>query len=222
MAGMAMPDMAPAASGTSAGARLAVLFGMWAVMMAGMMLPSVTPMLLLYARVAAHAARRGHAFASTGWFAGGYLLAWTGFAALAALLQSALASAALLTAMMASASRWLTAAVLIAAGLYQWTPLKQACLAQCQAPFLFVQRNGGFRPDPAGALSLGLRHGLYCVGCCWALMLLLFVGGVMNLLWVAALALLVLAEKLLPWPRAFSRLTGALMLLAGGLLLASS
>src|SRR5690606_30182511 len=103
------------------------------------------------------------------------------------------AAARLLTSEMAAASPLLGAGLLIVAGLYQWTPLKDACLVQCRAPLLFIQSHGGFRGDAGGALRLGLRHGLYCIGCCWPLMLLLFLGGVMSLLWIAALAAMVLA-----------------------------
>jgi predicted metal-binding membrane protein len=104
---------------------------------------------------------------------------------------------------------------LISAGLYQWTPIKEACLSYCQAPLTFILRHGGFRGDPLGALTLGLRHGLYCVGCCWALMALLFVGGVMNIFWIAALAILVLLEKVIPSGRIISRVAG-LACMAGG------
>ena len=112
-------------------------------------------------------------------------------------------------------SNALGGAVLIAAGLYQWTPLKDACLAQCQAPLVFIQQHGGFRADARGALLLGARHGLYCIGCCWALMALLFVGGVMNVLWIAAIAVFILLEKLAPWSWALSRGAAATFILAG-------
>ena len=105
--------------------------------------------------------------------------------------------------------------MLIAAGLYQWTPLKDACLSSCQAPLTFIMRHGGFRREATGALTLGFRHGLYCVGCCWALMTLLFVGGVMNLFWIAALAVLVLFEKAVPFGRLVARLAGLALIAAG-------
>lgn len=191
---------------------------MWAVMMVGMMTPSVAPMVLLYARVARHSAERGTPFAASGWFAAGYFLAWTGFAIAATAAQWGLERALLLSPMTASAGPRLGAALLIAAGLYQFSPLKSACLSQCQAPMAFIQRHGGFRPGRRASLELGLRHGAYCLGCCWALMALLFVGGVMNLLWIAALGALVLTEKLVPG-RAVQRLAGAAMLGGGALLL---
>ena len=156
------------------------MFAMWAVMMIGMMTPSVAPMILIYARVGRQARMDGKPFAATAWFAGGYLLAWTAFSLAATSAQWALERATLLTPMMVSASNILGGVVLIVAGLYQWTPLKEACLSHCQAPLTFILGHGGFRSDPTGALTLGLRHGLYCIGCCWALMALLFVGGVMN------------------------------------------
>lgn len=198
------------------------MMAMWTVMMAGMMTPSATPMILIYARVGRQAAAEGKPFVATAWFASGYLVAWTGFAFLATAAQWALERLALLTPMLASASSVFGGLVLIAAGLYQWTPLKDACLSQCQTPFAFIQRNGGFRREPRGALTLGLRHGAYCIGCCWALMALLFVGGVMNLLWVAAIASLVLAEKALPPWAMLQRISGAALLAAGAWMLASA
>ncbi|WP_198294165.1 DUF2182 domain-containing protein [Ensifer sp. BR816] len=187
---------------------------MWVVMMVGMMLPSASPMILLYARVGRQSLRDGKPFASAGYFTGGYLMAWAGFALVATLGQW-LIEGALLTPALASASRVFSGIVLIVAGLYQWTPLKDACLAQCQAPIVFLQRHGGFRRDPRGAIGLGFRHGLYCVGCCWALMALLFVGGIMNVLWIAAIALFVLVEKVLPAGRILSRIAGSVLVVFG-------
>lgn len=191
-----------------------VTLTMWVVMMVGMMLPSATPMILLYARVGRQSRKEGKPFAATGFFAGGYLLAWVGFA-LAATLGQWLMEGTLLSPALASASRIFSGVVLIVAGLYQWTPLKDACLNQCQTPIVFLQRHGGFRRDPAGAVGLGLRHGLYCIGCCWALMTLLFVGGIMNVLWIAAIAIFVLAEKVFFPGRLLSRIAGTLLIAAG-------
>ena len=191
-----------------------VTLTMWVVMMVGMMLPSATPMVLLYARVGRQSRKEGKPFAATGFFAGGYLLAWVGFA-LAATLGQWLMEGTLLSPALASASRIFSGVVLIVAGLYQWTPLKDACLSQCQTPIVFLQRHGGFRRDPAGAVGLGLRHGLYCIGCCWALMTLLFVGGIMNVLWIAAIAIFVLAEKVFFPGRLLSRIAGTLLIAAG-------
>lgn len=193
----------------------AYAFVMWAVMMVGMMTPAATPMILLYARVGRQSALGDKPFAATGFFAGGYLSAWILFAALATSGQWLLEEALLLTPMLTSASRFLTAIILVSAGLLQWTPLKDACLRQCQAPLLFIQNHGGFRRKAGDAYRLGLLHGLYCVGCCWALMALLFIGGVMNVLWIAAIAIFVLAEKVVPGGRLLSRIAGAVIVMAG-------
>jgi predicted metal-binding membrane protein len=216
-AGMGM--MAPAAAPWSA-VEFAFVFVMWAVMMVGMMAPSAAPMILMYVRVARQARARqegvaGKPFAATGWFVGGYLLAWAGFSFAATLVQWVLEREALLDTRMASANVLLGAAVLIAAGVYQWTPIKNACLAQCQSPFRFLMSHGGFRGDVQGCLYLGFLHGSYCVGCCWVLMALLFVVGVMNVLWIALLALLVLLEKLTPWGRWVARIAGVACIAAG-------
>jgi predicted metal-binding membrane protein len=197
----------------------AFVFAMWAVMMVGMMAPSAAPMILMYARVGRRAAAEGTPFAATGWFAGGYFLAWIGFSLVATAAQWALERSALLDVEMAGASDALGGAILIAAGVYQWTPLKDVCLTQCQSPLLFLMCHGGFRRDALGCLVLGLRHGAYCVGCCWMLMALLFVGGVMNVLWIALLAFLILLEKLFRFGRWIARAAGATFLAAGAWLL---
>jgi predicted metal-binding membrane protein len=212
--GVMMPAAAPWAP-----VEFAFVFVMWAVMMVGMMTPSVAPMVLIYARVGRQAAEQGKPFAPAAFFAGGYLLVWTAFSAAAALAEWALDRALLLTPMMESASRTFGGAVLIAADVYQWLPLKDACLRQCQAPLQFMQRHSGFRRNAAGSLALGARHGLYCLGCCWALMALLFVGGVMNVLWIAVLTVIVLAEKVVPG-RLIPRLAGAGLIAAGIAMLA--
>jgi predicted metal-binding membrane protein len=199
----------------------AYVFLMWAVMMVGMMGPSAAPMILMYARVGRQGKARGKPFAATGWFAAGYLLAWGGFSLAATFFQWVIERAALLDSQMAIASNLLGAVVLIAAGVYQWTPLKDVCLAQCQTPFQFLLRHGGFRDHLRGCLLLGLRHGGYCVGCCWILMALLFVGGVMNVLWIAPLALLVLLEKLTLFGRWIARAAGIACVTAGAWLLVS-
>jgi len=211
-AGMGL--MLPAAEPWT-GVEFGYVFVMWAVMMVGMMTPSATPMILIYARVGRQAVLQGSPLAATGWFAGGYLAMWSAFALAATLAEWGLDRARLLTPMMESASAVLGGAVLIGAGLYQWTPLKDVCLRHCQAPWQFIQRHGGFRAEPRGALALGARHGAYCIGCCWALMALLFVGGVMNVLWIAAIAAFVLLEKLVPAGRMVSRLAGAGFAAAG-------
>lgn len=198
-------------------AALALLIAMWWAMMIAMMAPSAAPAILLYARVHHHAAATGQdlqQLAPTTAFAAGYLLVWLGFSIAAALLQWGLEHAGLIAMMgMGSQSRWLSAAILIGAGLHQFTPLKQACLAHCRAPGAFLARH--WRPHASGALRLGVLHGAYCLGCCWLLMTLLFVGGVMNLLWIALLALLVLAEKAFPPGPWIARAAGALLIIWG-------
>jgi predicted metal-binding membrane protein len=206
--------MAPAATPWSA-VEFAFVFLMWAVMMVGMMAPSAAPMILMYARVARQSQATGKPFAATGWFAGGYLLAWTGFSLAATVAQWLLERQALLNAHMASSSNVLAAAVLIATGVYQWTPIKSACLAQCQTPFRFLMSHGGFRSDAQGCLHLGFLHGIYCVGCCWIFMTLLFVVGVMNVLWIALLSLFVLLEKVTPWGQWVARIAGVVCIAAG-------
>ena len=191
------------------------VFAMWAIMMLGMMTPSAAPMILIYARVARQAVLERQPFAAASWFAGGYLLAWIGFALAATLAQWAIERLGWLTASMTAASGVLSGLVLIGAGLYQWTPLKDVCLRQCQAPLQFIQRHGGFRPDATGSFALGARHGAYCIGCCWVLMALLFVGGVMNVLWVAMIMIFVLLEKLVTAGRVISRVAGIAFLAAG-------
>jgi predicted metal-binding membrane protein len=206
--------MAPASAPWS-GVEFALVFAMWAVMMIGMMAPSAAPMILMYARVGRQKRVEGKPLAATGWFAAGYLLAWIGFSLAATLVQWMLERQALLAPHMESASNALGAIVLMAAGVYQWTPLKDVCLSQCQSPLGFLMRHGGFRGDVPGCLWLGLRHGAYCVGCCWILMALLFVVGVMNVLWIALLTLLVLLEKVTPWGRRVARAAGLACIAAG-------
>jgi predicted metal-binding membrane protein len=211
--------MAPAAAPWSV-VEFAFVFAMWAVMMVGMMAPSAAPMILMYARVGRQARAGqgkigGEPLAATGWFAAGYFVTWVGFSLAATLVQWVLDREALLDARMASAHILLGAVVLIAAGIYQWMPIKNVCLAQCQSPLRFLMSHGGFRGNVLGCLRLGILHGTYCVGCCWVLMALLFVVGVMNVLWIALLALLVLLEKLTPWGQWVARIAGFGCIAAG-------
>ncbi len=216
MAMAAMPGM-PAMAGLpdlrawSVGA-FTGLFVMWAVMMAGMMLPSATPLVLL---VVSTYRRRGGPLVHvlTAAFTIGYLLAWTLFSAAAAALQIALHRAALLTPMMASQSAWLGGGILVVAGVYQWLPVKDACLSHCRSPLHFLSTE--WREGVSGALVMGLRHGWFCVGCCWALMALLFAVGVMNLAWVAAIAVFVLLEKVTRAPTIVGRAAGAALVAWG-------
>lgn len=191
----------------------AVVLAMWWVMMIAMMLPSAAPVILL----ATALNRRSHAaaqpFGAAGFFTAGYLAAWLLFSLAAAAAQWMLAGSGVLSHSMDSASTALSAGLLIGAGLWQLTPVKQACLRHCRSPVQFLTRHR--RPGNAGAVAMGMVHGSYCLGCCWFLMALLFVGGVMNLYWIAGLALIVLAEKSLPRGYWFSRATGAALVAAG-------
>lgn len=191
-------------------ARLTLTFAMWWVMMVAMMLPSAAAVILLYDRAAAGQGVRP----ATGQFLAGYLAVWALFAAAATALHSGLERSGLLSGeWMRSQSAWLTAALLILAGVYQLSPAKAACLKHCQSPAQFISRY--YREGQLGAARMGAIHGAFCVGCCWSLMALLFVGGVMNLAWIAALTVLVAAEKLLPIGRAIPTVTGAALILAG-------
>ena len=196
---MAMPDMEPWSA-----AELGAIVLMWAVMMIAMMLPSAAPMLSLFAGT-----ERGRHAGSVIAFASGYVIVWIGFSVAAAILQARLQEQMLLSSTLATTSPWFGAGLLAIAGVYQLTPLKDACLFRCRSPLGFLLSR--WREGIVGALRMGIRHGAYCLGCCWALMALLFVGGVMNLVWVAVLAVFVLAEKVTrgPW---LSRISGAVLL----------
>jgi predicted metal-binding membrane protein len=195
-------------------------FAMWDLMMVGMMVPSAAPMIMLYARVARGAHSQSTPLVATTAFAAGYLLMWGAFSLIAATVQGVLVDMALMTETMTSASRVLAGAVFIAAGLYQWMPLKRACLAHCRSPFWFLSRH--WRPGTPGALRMGIEHGAYCVGCCWALMTVLFAVGIMNLAWVAAIAAFVLVEKTAPFGAWSQRVAGVLLVALGVLTLAGS
>ncbi len=182
-------------------------FVMWAVMMAGMMVPSAMPMILLFATLQRKRREERAPFVPTGVFLLGYLVVWTLFSVAATFTQWGLHEASLLSSRMVVTAPLAGAALLVAAGVYQWTPLKEACLRKCRTPLDFLMTE--WREGARGALVMGLRHGLFCAGCCALLMGLLFVAGVMNLLWVAAGAAFVLVEKLIPAGRWPSRLSGA-------------
>ena len=212
MEGMAMP----------CGPRyLALMVGMWWTMMIAMMTPSAAPTILLYARVHRHALAQGQTqatYAPTGAFAAGYFLMWLVFSIAATALHQALQHAGIISAMtMGSQVRWVSGTTLVVTGLYQLSPLKNACLSHCRAPAAFLSRH--WRPGAVGALRLGMMHGAYCIGCCWMLMALLFVGGVMNLAWIAALSLLVLAEKVLVVGRWVGRGAGIVLVAWGAAIL---
>lgn len=212
---MAMPGM------PSAGMGLGWLTLMWVVMMVAMMTPSAAPTILLFAGAMRRRRAQGAPAVSAAVFTLGYLLVWTAFSVVAAAAQWLLHRQALLSPAMASASPWLGGGLLVAAGVYQWLPLKAACLRHCRSPLAVFSH--GWREGPWGTLRMGMWHGALCVGCCWLLMALLFVAGVMNLLWVAAIAGLVLVEKLLPGGAGAGRVAGVALacwgiwvLVAGG------
>jgi predicted metal-binding membrane protein len=188
---------------------LAAIFTMWAVMMAAMMLPSALPVVLAFVRLSVRQAEPGRASA----FVAAYLLAWAAFSALATALQWWLQWLRWVDPMIASRSPTLDVVLLLVAGAYQFSPLKRTCLARCRTPLGFLI--GGWRPGLGGAFAMGLRHGLFCLGCCWALMTLLFVGGVMNIAWVAALAVAVAIEKTAPGGERWARVLGLALIVAG-------
>lgn len=190
-----------------------MMFIMWSVMMAGMMIPSVTPTVLVYASVARKAASQNSPVAPTGVFLLGYLVIWTLFSLAATISQLLLDKAALLSPMMVSTSPYLGAGILAAAGVYQFLPLKRSCLSHCRSPVDFIASH--WKKGYSGAFRMGMEHGWFCLGCCWVLMLLLFVGGVMNLFWIALITVFVLLEKALPMGDIGGRILGALMILSG-------
>jgi predicted metal-binding membrane protein len=191
-------------------------FTMWSVMMVGMMSPAALPVILIYSRTRTGRAE-GSGAPAVSLFALGYITVWLGFSTAAALTQFALHQASLLSPMMSVLHPRIAGAILIGAGLYQLTPLKRTCLAHCQSPLGFLM--GHWRDGKIGALEMGLRHGVYCLGCCWAIMCVLFAVGVMNLAWVAVLTVFVLLEKTGPSGAIVSRIGGAIMIAAGGFVL---
>jgi predicted metal-binding membrane protein len=198
-------------------AYFAAMYLMWSVMMIGMMLPSVAPTVLIYSLVARQAAQKGSPVAPTGAFASGYVVVWIGFSFVATLSQYFLDRASLLTEMMSSNSNILAGCLLLVAGAWQFAPLKDRCLQHCRSPFEFISNN--WQRGTAGAVKMGVKHGIYCLGCCWAIMTLLFVGGVMNLLWIAVLSVFVLLEKILPGAEKSGRYTGTVMIVLGVIVL---
>ncbi len=206
--GMTM-NMQPVASWSTSDIML--LFLMWGIMMAGMMLPSALPVILLVERINRQRQQRQASYTPTMFFAGGYLLIWTLYSLAITLLQWWLHHLDLLTAMMVSENKLFIGTVLIAAGIYQFTPLKQRCLQLCRAPLSVI--SSSWSEGYYGAIKLGIKHGQYCVGCCWFLMALLFVTGVMNLQWILILSLIVLAEKTLPRGKLISNLLGLVLIL---------
>jgi predicted metal-binding membrane protein len=196
------------------------LFLMWTGMMVAMMLPSATPMILTFAAVSRNRRRQQRPYVPVTIFAAGYVAIWSAFSVLAAFAQWILHRQALLSPAMASRSAWLGGVLLLAAGVFQFTPFKHTCLTHCRAPFEFIMTR--WREGAPGAFRMGLEHGLFCTGCCWALMGLLFVAGVMNIFWIAALSLLVGLEKLLPRGIWLSSATGVILTAWGAWVIADS
>lgn len=198
---------------------LLVAFSMWSVMMVGMMIPSAAPMLLLFRNV--HDKKReagGPTLPLTLiFFVAGYLAVWIGFSGVASLAQWALHERAWSSARMAVAGSTLAGALLMVAGVYQLTPLKRACLMRCQSPMAFLMTH--WREGSSGALRMGIRHGIYCLGCCWALMCVLFAVGIMNLAWVALLTAFILVEKFVPFGARVARVGGVILVAGGALIL---
>ena len=194
----------------------ALTFVMWVVMMVAMMTPSAAPMILLFAGVNRSRREQQVPYVPTSVFLLGYLVVWAAFSVLATAAQWGLHTVSLLSPMMVSTSPVLGGVLLLVAGIYQWTPLKHACLSKCRSPLGFVLNE--WREGRWGAFLMGLKHGSYCTGCCWSLMALLFVAGVMNLLWVAAIAGFILLEKLAPAGQRMGQAAGVLMI-AGGVVL---
>jgi predicted metal-binding membrane protein len=194
---------------------VALVAAMWGAMVLAMMLPTAAPMIVAYAEIADTAARKGERVVTPVVLAAGYTVVWLGFAAAATLAQVALTRAALLDASLSTASGLIAGAIFISAGLYEFSALKHACLTQCQRPFPFFFTN--WATTPRGVFRLGLKQGLYCVGCCWAMMLVMFAIGVMNIVWMAALGIVMTVEKVIVgiW---FTRVVGV-ALLAGGVAL---
>jgi predicted metal-binding membrane protein len=184
-------------------------FGMWAVMMVAMMTPSAAPMILMFAAVNRRRRKQDVSYIPTSVFLAGYLVVWAAFSVMATAAQWGLHAASLLSPMMASTSPVLGGILLVAAGTYQWTPLKHACLSKCRSPLGFVLNE--WREGRWGAFLMGLKHGGYCTGCCWSLMALLFVAGIMNLLWVAAIAGFILLEKVVPGGDRLGRVAGVVL-----------
>lgn len=209
MSGMAMPAMRQWSP-----VDLALLFLMWAIMMVAMMLPSAAPMILAFLSVSRGRQADARPFTPTYVFVLGYVAIWSAYSAAATATQWGLHEAALISPAMVSTTPYLSGALLVGAGIYQWSRIKYACLAHCRSPLSFLM--GEWREGARGAFIMGVRHGSYCVGCCWALMALLFVVGVMNLFWVAVIAAFVVAEKLLPHGERLGKVAGV-VLIAGGI-----
>ena len=219
MEGAMSMEMAMPRARTWTPVEMLLLVVMWAVMMVAMMVPTAMPVILTFASVNRRRLAQQRPFVPTAIFLCGYVVVWTGFSVLAALIQWGLHAAALLSPMMVGTSPILGGLLLVVAGVFQWTPLKNACLRHCRSPLGFLMTD--WREGRSGAFIMGLRHGSYCTGCCWLLMALLFVAGVMNLLWVATITVFVLVEKALPRGDVVGRVAGGVLVIAGLALLFS-
>ncbi|CAN7744092.1 DUF2182 domain-containing protein [Variovorax sp. LjRoot84] len=213
MAGMAMMTRAAWTPGYAV-----LMFFMWWVMMVAMMLPSAAPVILLFATVNRRQRDTGHPYVATSIFAFGYLAAWAGFSLVAVIVQWGFELTGVLSPTLVATNATLGGFLLFAAGVYQLTPIKHACLRQCRSPLAFLSTH--WRRGARGALCMGLLHGAFCVGCCWLLMGLMFFGGVMNLYWIAGLALFVLCEKTVPAGHWFGYAIGVALLVCGAGMLA--
>ena len=209
---MAMPNL-----GHWGVAEFGFMLVMWAIMMVAMMLPSATPMILIFAKICEKRKSERQPFAPTITFVAGYLLVWAGFSLVATALNWGLHAGGQLSSMMGHTPPIIGGAILIAAGVFQWTSLKAACLEHCRSPISFLMAH--WHEGTVGAIRMGLHHGAYCLGCCWMLMALLFVLGVMNLPWVAVLTVVVLAEKVLPGGIWLSRILGGFLVIWGSSLI---
>ena len=215
---MDIVEMAMPSTGLWSAEDVLLIFVMWTIMMVAMMLPSALPMLLIYRRVVASRGANALPGTFTVVLAAGYLSAWALFSIIATLAQWVLHTAALISPMMVVSPTPLGGVLLIAAGIYQWTSLKHACLARCRSPLTFLTTH--WRGGARGAFVIGVRHGFYCTGCCWLLMAILFVVGVMNIAWIVVLTTLVIAEKVLPKGEWIARAAGIAIIVWGGYLLA--
>ena len=211
---MDLVSMAMPSTGAWGLADLLMIFAMWTIMMIAMMVPSVAPMLLIFATIKRSRQGHGRGFVSIWVFLAGYVVSWTGFSFVATLAQWELHNLELISPMMVGTSPLLGGLVLTSAGIYQWTPFKYSCLRHCRAPLQFLLSY--WRDGNEGAFLMGVRHGAYCLGCCWLLMAVLFAVGVMNLAWITALSVFVLLEKVIPRGLLVARTAGVVLMGCGG------
>jgi predicted metal-binding membrane protein len=190
-----------------------LLFLMWFVMMIAMMTPSVAPLILIFAMVNRKRKQQQNPFVPSGYFLAGYFLVWAAFSLLATILQWFLQQISLLNPDMETTDKILGGSIIIIAGVFQFTPLKKRCLHYCRTPVDFVHRN--WKEGKTGAIKMGIENGIFCLGCCWVLMTLLFVAGIMNLLWIALITLFILVEKMIPYSKPVSFIAGALLVVYG-------